>query len=326
MDLLLHTFTPGVNEQEAEVREDVKQTIEVLREVTTVANSLADVVSSLATRMQEGELASAGGGLTFLELRNLLMTCYLKDLVSVAERKCSGASLESCRSTILRIVEMRTSLEKMRPILLKLKYRIEKLVKAANTQAVDPDDPINLKPNLQALEEEEGGKDEEEEHQVNGSSAAKSKKYVVPKVSAVPYDEDTSQAKQSKALARAKARALNSNLMDELRGEFDDAPEEISEMTVGRKKMLRELKERIRFEEDNMTRINVQKDKKRKEKSLLTIGDLGSNITKFHDVSALDQTLEDMSLAPSKRKKKRMAVASGKRKKGSQAKRFQRRK
>ena len=320
----VQTFTPGPSVEEAEVKEHVQKTIEALGEVSSSAQSLTEVISSITAKMRAGEFPTACG-LSFLQLRNLLMVNYLKELVSVAEAKCNGQSLQQddCKSTILNIVEMRTSLEKMRPIHFKLKYRIEKLVRAANTQSVDPDDPINLRPNLQALdlddEDEETGQTEKER------GAAKNKKYIVPKVSAVPYEEDTSEAKNSKALERAKKRALSSNLMNELRGEFDDAPEEISEMTVGRKKVLKEVKERIRYEEEHMTRLNVHKGKKSKEKSLLTIGDLGSTITKFDDVSALDQTLDDTSFAVRK-KKRPLSAAKGSKKRKPAGKHFKRKK
>lgn len=321
----VQTFTPGPSVQEAEVRENVQKTIEALREVSSSAQSMTEVINSMTEKMREGEFPTASG-LSFLELRNLLMVNYLKELISIAEVKCNGQSLQQdeCKSTILRIVEMRTSLEKMRPIHFKLKYRIEKLVKAANTQSFDPDDPINLKPNLAALDLEEEGEETGQAEDQTGAGSSKNKKYIVSKVSAVHYDEDTGEAKKMKVLERAKKRALSSNLMNELRGEFDDAPEEISEMTVGRKKMMREVKERTRYEEEYMTRLNVKKDKKRKEESLLTMGTLGSTITKFDDVSALDQTMEDMRLDI--KKKKRLSAGKGGKKKKFSGKHFKRRK
>jgi U3 small nucleolar ribonucleoprotein protein LCP5 len=326
-DMDVQTFTPGPSVQEAENRENVRKTVEALREISSTAQSLAEVVTGMTAKMQKGDFPTSSG-LSFLELRNLLMLNYLKDLVSVAEVKSQGQSLQQdeCKEAILRIVEMRTSLEKMRPIHFKLKYRIEKLVRAANTKSVDPADPINLRPNLQALDlEDETEAPENADKKQAGDELSKNKKYVVPKVSAVPYDDETGDAKRCKELERAKKRALSSNLMKELRSEFDDAPEEISEMTVGRKRMLKEVKERIRYEEDNFTRLNVQKEKRRKEESLLTIGDLGSTITKFDDVSALDQTVDDMR--SDFRKKKRMSLKknSGKKKKAG-GKKFKRRK
>lgn len=322
----METTDPLPEPHVPDVAADAKKTVAVLREVSSTSQSLNEVVSRMREKVADGEMATASG-LSFLELRNLMMLTYLMDIVSVAEKKCSGVSLEQeeCKELILRIAEMRTSIEKMRPIHLKLKYRIEKLIRAATTQSIDPSDPINLRPNIQALDiEEEDAGDKNATDKKTASDFSAEKKYVVPKVSAVHYDDDTPDAKKSKALERAKKRALSSNLMSELRGEFDDAPEEISEMTVGRKKQQKQLKERIRYEEENFTRLNVQKQKKRKEDALLTIGDLGSTITKFDDVSALDQTLDDMNLS-GKQKKKRMSVKSGKKKSGAKRK-FKRRK
>ena len=143
----------------------------------------------------------------------------------------------------------------------------------------------------------------------------KKPKYVAPKVAPMHYEEDTLEARKQRALDKAKKRALSSSLIRELRNEFDDAPEEISEVTVGRKKLNKKQDERTRYEEDNFVRLNLTRKEKRREEGpnhgLLTVSDLGRDLTRFEDVTALRDDLTDLGLGP-KRKKKKMAKSKPK--------------
>ncbi|MGH0167724.1 UNVERIFIED_CONTAM: hypothetical protein FKN15_052554 [Acipenser sinensis] len=71
-------------------------------------------------------------GLSFLELRYQLLLLYLQDLTHLLLKKVEGRSLRG-DSGIERLLELRTVLEKMRPIDQKLKYQIDKLVRTAVT-------------------------------------------------------------------------------------------------------------------------------------------------------------------------------------------------
>lgn len=142
-----------------------------------------------------------------------------------------------------RLIELRTVLEKIRPIDYKLRYQIDKLVKTAITGASSASDPSTFKPNPGNLiaqlagagdgDEQENDDDDDDSDEESdssddgdggatgaggggkGSSGKKSKKpaassvYVPPKLSAVHYDEGDSKAERSrKQLERAKKRAL----------------------------------------------------------------------------------------------------------------------
>lgn len=116
-------------------------------------------------------------------------------------------------------------MEKIRPIDYKLRYQIDKLVKTAVTGATNVDDPINYKPNLNALTTQLPGNgsddddtDDSESNNVNASRQKSNKKdsnassggvYVPPKLSAVHYDGEDSKAERArKQMERAKKRAL----------------------------------------------------------------------------------------------------------------------
>lgn len=127
--------------------------------------------------------------------------------------------------SIDRLIEIRTVLEKIRPIDYKLRYQIDKLVKTAVTGATNVDDPINFKPNLSALTtqlraDDSDEDDESDENESRANSAQKSGKkakeagaaagvYVPPKLSAVHYDGEDSKAERArKQMERTRKRAL----------------------------------------------------------------------------------------------------------------------
>lgn len=142
----------------------------------------------------------------------------------------SGKQIEN-DPAIDRLIEIRTVLEKIRPIDYKLRYQIDKLVKTAITGTSSASDPNSFKPNpsnlISKLGEEAAANDDEsdsddsdDEPKAATSSSQKKRSskessgggsgvYVPPKLSAVHYDEGDSKAERSrKQLERAKKRAL----------------------------------------------------------------------------------------------------------------------
>lgn len=143
-----------------------------------------------------------------------------------------GETIEGDPS-IERLIEIRTVLEKIRPIDYKLRYQIDKLVKTATTGVTSSTDPILYKPNPEDMlsaagaEEEDGdddeagsdSDDEEDEDDEAGAGAAKKPRkastagksgvYVPPRIKPVYYDGDERDAdKEKKALDRVKKRAI----------------------------------------------------------------------------------------------------------------------
>lgn len=126
-----------------------------------------------------------------------------------------------------RLIEIRTVLEKIRPIDYKLRYQIDKLVKTAITGTTSASDPNSFKPNPSNLisqlgddtvNDDDSDSDSDDEPKAATSSSHKKRSskeasgggvYVPPKLSAVHYDEGDSKAERSrKQLERAKKRAL----------------------------------------------------------------------------------------------------------------------
>ena len=114
-----------------------------------------------------GEYATAEG-ISYLDAKHLLMLSYCINIVFYLLLKAEGKPVRD-HPVVLRLVEIRTYLEKLRPIDRKLQYQIDKLLKmadegaAAGDGAEPTDDPLQFRPNPDALvskvdeDAEEGG-------------------------------------------------------------------------------------------------------------------------------------------------------------------------
>jgi U3 small nucleolar ribonucleoprotein protein LCP5 len=190
-------------------------------------------------------------------------------------------------------------LEKIRPIDYKLRYQIDKLVKTAITGATNSSDPLKFKANPSNLmsqfndsedESSESESDEDGSHERRKMSKKKKNrdvdidnndenvaKYVPPKLTSMPYEDDESVAEKQRQ--RARKRAINSALVDEWKEEFLDTPIEIAGSSRAQQMVSREMKERERFEEENYLRLPTTKADKHRQKRLSTMGMLGDEIT-----------------------------------------------
>jgi len=166
----------------------------------------------------------------------------------------------------------------------KLKYQIDKLLKLAtvgDTQSStegETKDPLQFKPNPENLV----AKDDEIGNE-NG--------VYVPNQLAAAYFDDKEDKK--KGDARALRRAAKSSIIQSLREEFSDQPEELDVTGGGRKEKLDAREAELeKFEEENMVRLSIsKKDKKRKRNinELETIDDYNDLRVISDDVVGLEE-------------------------------------
>lgn len=198
--------------------------------------------------------------------------------------------------SIDRLIEIRTVLEKIRPIDHKLRYQIDKLVKTAVTGTTNASDPLNFKAKPGSLMTQNDSDESESDSDDEPSNAVQKKKskndpsdeteeigkYVPPKLTSMPYDADeTAAEKQEKIRDRARKRAINSTLIDEWKEEFLDTPVEITGGSRAQQMISKAMRERERYEEDNFTRLPMTKADKHRQKRLSTMGTLGDELTGY---------------------------------------------
>lgn len=231
-----------------------EQTSKLLREISS---SVVEAKESINKIINQDYNTSKG--ISLLDVKCHTLMSYLSDLSHVILKKCQFQSINNDPS-IERLVEHRTVLERIRPLEFKIKYQIDKLIKTALSGSVDPNDPDRFRATIDGLADAEDNEEDLEsdadETGPHNNKKSKDGVYVAPKVTAVPYDGDESRAvKRQKELDRAKKRALQSSVMQELREEYADTPVEVQINTVGLKnKQSKYDFERQKYEEDYFTR------------------------------------------------------------------------
>lgn len=254
------------------VMNDAPELMGLLEEFTNHTNELNETIAPILQKVKQG-LIKNSGGIQYLEVKNQLLLTYITHIVFYLLLKAEGQSVRD-HPVIERLVEVRTMLERAKPIDSKMKYQINRLVKAAYSKPedagklADPSAPVNeeiLKPNLEALESHE----EQQENQ-NGV-------YKPVKRAAVSFEDDpSSKLGNDRRTKRMQAKARQSRIYSDLRNEFSELPEEIGDTSgTGErneasqrvkeldKKLNRIEEERRRFEEENFIRLNVSKEEKK---------------------------------------------------------------
>uniref|UniRef100_A0A8D0J2X9 Neuroguidin n=1 Tax=Sus scrofa TaxID=9823 RepID=A0A8D0J2X9_PIG len=211
---------------------DLPNAVALLKNLQEQVIAVTAQVQALTKKVQAKAFPTEKG-LSLLEVKDQLLLMYLMDLSHLILHKASGGSLQG-HAAVLRLVEIRTVLEKLRPLDQKLKYQIDKLVKTAVTGSLSENDPLRFKPHPSNMMSKLNSEDEEEDEAEEGQSGASgkksgkaiAKKYVPPRLVPVHYDE-TEAEREKKRLERAKRRALSSSVIRELKEQYSDAPEEI---------------------------------------------------------------------------------------------------
>lgn len=211
-------------------------------------------IDLLYEKLSNNELETKNG-VSLLQIRLLELLSYSTYLTLFSLQKLNG----TVNSAIInQLIEKRLRLEKTKPLELKLKYQIDKLLK--QSQTLDIDDPLNFKPNIEFLKKSST----QEKVSTNHNEI-----YKAPKMTAKPYVQ-----KSAKITENQRERASKSRLLKDLAQQYDERPDEIDaegtgygQREIGASKEDEEFKERQAFEEENFIRLNLtRKDKKMEAK------------------------------------------------------------
>ncbi|XP_062841440.1 neuroguidin isoform X2 [Trichomycterus rosablanca] len=288
---------------------DLPQTVRLLSSLTEQVVSVTGHIRDLMKKVEQKTFLTSKG-LSLLDLRYHLLLFYLQDLTHVISLKAEGQSLQD-HGAIHRLVTVRTVLEKMRPLDQKLKYQIDKLVKTAVTGNLAENDPLHLRPNPENLvskldqewDEDEGGAGKEDFERKWPPTA---RKYIPPKIAPMHYDGDLTESDRQKELQdKQRKAALRSSVIQELRQQYSDAPEEIRDrQDFQTDRDIREEQHRRNYEESMMVRLSTSRDQRAKKRRMMGISQLNS-ITHFSDITALTggEAADTESSRPKKKKK-----------------------
>jgi hypothetical protein len=252
----------------------------------------------------------------FMDVKNTLYLSYLIDLMYYIELKMSQNSdqEEELKNCVARLNEMRVVLDKIRPMEKKLGYQLQKLLTVAEnlSSSVGNDDnlkadPLSFRPDTSALEssDDEGGSsvnddkdgdssDDEDLKAAKSAARAGNDVYRAPRIAAVPYDDHESRAdKLAKMQQRQTSRMRNSEVMQTLRQQYSDRPDEDDIFGGAKPGTMRESARRIAareaektaYEESAFMRLGTSK-KERKEKNRMMREEV-SNLNSIADVGGL---------------------------------------
>lgn len=299
------------------MEESLEKACSLLKDIGDKCKDATSHVKALCKKAENGDF-NTSKGISFLEVKYQLLLSYLINLTYVMLKKARGESIKG-EPSIKRLVEVRTVLEKMRPIDQKLKYQVDKVIRLATTGTIDSNDPMRFKANPDSLASKLDGEESDSGSGSESDDEKKSNIYRPPKLSAMHYDGDeTVEDKRQKQVDSLRKRALNSDLMQELKDQYYEGPQEIRESRdIHRMKADKSANDRQRYEEDHFVRLSVSRKDKHSSRKMATVSSL-NNLTQFDSLSGLDleagATMEDI---PSKKRKLAKGNKGGKKGKKS---------
>lgn len=304
-----------LTDEEKQKQDIVKQVRTLLSTITSASKEASTSLESVVKKLDNQEL-NVGNGISILDVKYQNKLMYLSNIAYLIMKRLQGKAINQDKA-VERLVELRTVLERIRPLEQKLKYQIDKYIKIATRGETDPNDPTSFKANPNMMndasdeEEEDAGKKKKKK----AETEEKSNIYRPPRLSSVHYDGDeTRNEKQARSLERARKRALSSNLMQELKEEYLDRPMEYSHSSSNTLKNVMSERERERqdYEETYFTRLPLEKKAKKSSFQQMTLNSIGEQVTRFEDLSVLHG-----GEVPAKKKKK---MGEGKKKTGGKGK------
>ncbi|XP_074605319.1 neuroguidin [Brevipalpus obovatus] len=293
-------------------KKEIGTLIDYLDQTAKDASSCVQFIESITERLKNGALETSDGN-EFLSLRNHLLLDYLINLTQLSTDKIDGKSIQD-DSCVDKLITLRVFIEKSQNIYTKMHHQIEKILSFGRDISKIQDNPLMLRPkpeNLIGLDDlgsDEDDEDDEGQIKKKTPSSSKSKVYKPPKIAPVRFEgddeDDNDEESKKKMVQKAKKRALTSSIIDELRREYDEAPQEITTGSIRQRKIEKRLENIRKFEEENFTRVTLSKREKQAMKNpMMTTSSLPNDITFFGDTSFLNEDGPSTSSFNSKKSK-----------------------
>ncbi|GBC10648.1 hypothetical protein RclHR1_00980025 [Rhizophagus clarus] len=273
---------------------EISKFIKLINELKLKVKEVKEQLSSVTTRIKNHEIKT-NQGISLLEVKYHTLLEYITSLTFIIYMKLNGQSIQN-HPVVDNLIELRVVLEKLKPLEQKLKYQIDKLIRATiinddeltniSGSSFALSNPLSFKPNPQDLVSKPD--DSNDASDVNNTGV-----YKAPKLAPVLFDEDSgSKSKREKEDSRIKSRASKSRLIKDLIDEYDDRPEELALIGSIQKNNDAELEERTRYEEENFIRLSLSKKDLKKLRQNPKFEDEFGNLNDFSSVAALHKDVE----------------------------------
>ncbi|ORX83475.1 hypothetical protein BCR32DRAFT_266946 [Anaeromyces robustus] len=245
----------------------------------------------------EDENFELSKGISFLDVKYNVMLSYIINLSYYFMLKLDGQKIEN-HPVIEQLIKERTILEKMKPLELKLKYQIDKLVKMANGSiSTELQDPLQYKPNPKNMIDSEDEKEEKDSNET--------KLYRPPKIVPMHFEEKSISRNIGELSKREQKRAAKSRLLRDLQEQYDSRPEELTAAGTGygvhevATRMDEKLLEKQKYEEENFMRFTLTREEKKarkrmnKRRGVMSLQDEFNNLSDFRDLEGLNNAVNE---------------------------------
>ena len=245
----------GSDDSEDLIAEQTPRFLQLLSNLQVETDKVSEFVSSLHSALSDdGALEVQSDGISLFSLKSHLLLDYVINLARLILHKVEGMPLPLIHDDVInQMIGGRVVMEKIRPLEMKTKYQVDKLVTLATTGSVGTHHPLAYKPNPKNLMPREEGMGLVAE---GGGTGA----YRPPRISAMPGIVGSVGEEKEERREQDKKKALQSSLIRELREEVADTPLEFSASEQARSGRVAEKRRELeRYEEDNFLRLPTSK-------------------------------------------------------------------
>ncbi|KAI6650622.1 Neuroguidin [Oopsacas minuta] len=136
-------------EDEDIVAEHTPRFLELLSNIKTETDKAKEFVSSFhSSSSEDSALETQSEGISLLSLKSHLLLDYIINLTKVILHKLEAKPLSLVHSDVIdQLIKERVVLEKIKPLEMKTKYQIDKLVTLATRGSTSNHHPLSYKPN-----------------------------------------------------------------------------------------------------------------------------------------------------------------------------------
>jgi hypothetical protein len=322
-------------------------------ELATATLSLVNKISSSAFSFSVN--SSEDAGVDYLSTKLELLLSYCINLSYYLLVKVEGGSIENhpvstlkmhktdrtillteavnfIHQVIDQLLLIQGVLDRLKPLDGRMKTELDRLIRLVQLDSASKDsggDDTQLAPRISnfVVEGDNGqfaglGEDADEEEEEKHEKIQDDSLYQAPKMSATPFEDLRSAAKEERRIERMRNRLKQSEILRGVRSDLLGTPDEVSGGSSGvagldedaRSKLLAEEREKTDWEEEHMMRRAVTKKEKYRRKQLLsqasrldTIADVGEMAVVWSgkkDKRSNEDLNDDMTGASPKRFKK----------------------
>ncbi|CAG8512185.1 7674_t:CDS:2, partial [Cetraspora pellucida] len=277
------------------ISNEIPDFLKLINELKIKAKEIKEQICITTNRVNNQSLKT-NCGVSLLDIKYHTLLQYITNLAFLIHLKLDGKSISN-HPVISNLVELRIILEKIKPVEQKLKYQIDKLIRATTIENIteknfnlttNNTDLLSFKPNPQDFV----SKVDDTNDKVD-----KVEIYKAPKLAPVHFDEGSHSAHE-KERSRLVARASKSRIIKDLIAEYDDKPEELDATGGVRAEMMydkrieEKLAERSRYEEENFVRLPIPKNELKTLKN--SSRKLENDFENFNDFNSLATIQDDV--------------------------------